>query len=516
MRSLCLISLVVLSFLSFCSAQPPDPPRPDVYWYTQKFDHFNATDDRYFTQQYLVYDKYYNGSGPIFFCPGGESAVIGGYNHNGFMFELGEKVGAFLLFPEHRFYGDSLPRGPVDSYLPENIKLLQIEQAMEDYKEIIEYVKVKFGIGKDHPDTKTPLIAFGGSYPGDLAVWMRVGYPSLVDGSMGASAPLRYVTGAVPGGAFFETVTKDFTLQHPECADMMRASFSAVAQLWSEGSAGVAKVVSGLRLCESPTPDAAGLRLLNLWAENAFANLGMEDYPYPLDDLPAFPMLSACQVLYDTQRKAMQNTNVLVNNNNNKNNNKNEGTQVTVDVLLKSMSESLGVYYNASGELKCFNISEEYYPCADITGCGGGVGDPNAMSWDYQSCTELIANVDTNNKTDMFPPAPYDFKSVAEYCMKQWNVVPNPGYIPSKYNYTTTTRLILSNGVLDPWSMGGVLPELCPVEKDMYCPLIPNAAHHLDLRGTDPVNDPPEVTLARQKEAQVILDWLDQLSSLPA
>ena len=50
-----------------------------------------------------------------------------------------------------------------------------------------------------------------------------------------------------------------------------------------------------------------------------------------------------------------------------------------------------------------------YYPCADITGCGGGVGDPDALSWDYQSCTEIVSNVDTNDITDMFPAAPYRY-----------------------------------------------------------------------------------------------------------
>jgi hypothetical protein len=34
------------------------------------------------------------------------------------------------------------------------------------------------------------------------------------------------------------------------------------------------------------------------------------------------------------------------------------------------------------------------------------------MSWDYQSCTELVSNVDTNGVTDMFPNAPYDFPAL--------------------------------------------------------------------------------------------------------
>lgn len=38
------------------------------------------------------------------------------------------------------------------------------------------------------PDVK--WIAFGGSYPGSLAAWLRQKYPHLIHGSMSASGPL--------------------------------------------------------------------------------------------------------------------------------------------------------------------------------------------------------------------------------------------------------------------------------------------------------------------------------------
>lgn len=79
---------------------------------------------------------------------------------------------------------------------------------------------------------------------------------------------------------------------------------------------------------------------------------------------------------------------------------------------------------HSSAPVPCFNVTAEYYPCADITGCGGGVGDPDALSWDYQSCTQIVSNVDTNNVTDMFPPAPYNFDAVVAYCAKRWGTKP--------------------------------------------------------------------------------------------
>ncbi len=59
------------------------------------------------------------------------------------------------------FYGQTLPLGPQESYTPENVAKLTIEQALADYAAVINYVKARWSL----PETQ-PLIAFGGSYPG--------------------------------------------------------------------------------------------------------------------------------------------------------------------------------------------------------------------------------------------------------------------------------------------------------------------------------------------------------------
>lgn len=176
--------------------------------------------------------------------------------------------------------------------------------------------------------------------------------------------------------------------------------------------------------------------------------------------------------------------------------------------LLPGLAASIGVWYNATQNLTCHDILVEYYPCADITGCGGGVGDPDAMSWDYQSCTELIANVDTNNVTDMFPAAPYDFDQLTAYCQEHWGATPDPLKIPTMYNYTTSSRIIYSNGYLDPWWPGGVLTDQ---SVSLIALQMEGAAHHLDLRGSDPA-DPVSVVATRQLEEEIILGWLMDLS----
>lgn len=477
--------LPLLLFLVCAQARIPtargplrDPvPPPSTVWFTQKFDHFGS-DQRTFQQRYLIYDKFYNGSGPIFFCPGGESDVSAGYNHNGLMFEYGSTLGALLLFPEHRFYGQTLPSGPVDSYLPANVAMLTIAQALADYVAIIAAVRAQYKV----PPT-TPLIAFGGSYPGELAAFMRYAYPDVVDGALAASAPIRYHQGIlppVPAGAFFKVVTDVYAAVDPRCPDLVRTAMAQIADAASSES-GRAQLSMELGLCTPLASGDAALRLLNLWVENAYALIAMINYPYATGGFAANPMTVSCQNLLDTS---------------------------TEKTLLQRLASAVGVAYNNTGALTCFNITDEYYPCADITGCGGGVGDPDAMSWDYQSCTEIVSNVDTNNVTDMFPAAPYDWAAVVDYCQRTWGTTPRPLAIPTTYNITasSTSRIIFSNGLIDPWWPGGVLTDL---SQSIPTILIEDAAHHLDLRGTTP-SDPPAVLRAREQEKAIISDWLQQ------
>lgn len=67
----------------------------------------------------------------------------------------------------------------------DSLYYLSSEQALADLAYFIESTNKRYSFDKN-----TKWIAFGGSYPGSLAAWLREKYPNLVHGSVSSSGPL--------------------------------------------------------------------------------------------------------------------------------------------------------------------------------------------------------------------------------------------------------------------------------------------------------------------------------------
>lgn len=72
--------------------------------------------------------------------------------------------------------------------------------------------------------------------------------------------------------------------------------------------------------------------------------------------------------------------------------------------------------------------------------------------------------------------------------------------------FSAATKILYSNGLIDPWISGGILSTTNP---ENIIVLIADAAHHLDLRGADP-SDPPSVIDARNQEKAAIRKWIQE------
>lgn len=99
------------------------------------------------------------------------------------MWNLGEQMGALIVFAEHRYEGKSLP--PMNN-VQDCVTYGTTAQALADYGALVAALKKQY-------NTKAPVIAFGGSYGGMLAGWARVVAPETFTGSIAASAPVRMI-----------------------------------------------------------------------------------------------------------------------------------------------------------------------------------------------------------------------------------------------------------------------------------------------------------------------------------
>lgn len=71
------------------------------------------------------------------------------------------------------------------------------------------------------------VIAFGGSYPGNLATWARLKYPHLIAGAIASSAPIQ---ARVDFSGYLKVTTE--ALENPLCVGKIREASKQISQLW--------------------------------------------------------------------------------------------------------------------------------------------------------------------------------------------------------------------------------------------------------------------------------------------
>ena len=276
-------------------AHPEAPVLPStanctIHYKTQPLDHFSFSVphtgcDATFRQRYFVYDAWHKPGGPIWFYCGNEAPVTLYVNATGLMWQNAEAFGALLVFAEHRFYGASVPK--CDNTKNNNNTINHLDQAsssagghpylshelaLADYGTLIADLRTLYAPS----DPRTPVIAFGGSYGGKLAAWLRMKYPSAVAGAISASAPLLAFQGERPSWdseSYYRVVTRTAAHYHPSCASNVRAAFKA---LDGEGAtaAGRARLQQDFALCSVPSTTYK-VDMLRFFIRDAFDSIAM-------------------------------------------------------------------------------------------------------------------------------------------------------------------------------------------------------------------------------------------------
>lgn len=148
----------------------------------------------------------------------GESEANGLWMTRGAWIQYARKHNALCFQLEHRFYGQSRP---TEDLSIQNLKYLSSEQALADLANFIVAMNEKYQLDID----TVKWIAFGGSYAGSLAAWLRVKYPHLLFAAVSSSAPLL---AKADFREFYETLSQSLYTYSENCAHAVRESLEQV------------------------------------------------------------------------------------------------------------------------------------------------------------------------------------------------------------------------------------------------------------------------------------------------
>lgn len=405
-----------------------------------------------------------NRLGPIFVYCGNEGDIDWFAANTGFVWEIAPQFGAMVLFPEHRYYGESVPFGSREEAYrnASTLSYLTAEQALADFAVLITELKRNFSA------EDCPVVLFGGSYGGMLASWMRLKYPHIAIGALASSAPILQFEDIVPTEIFYDLVSNDFKRESTSCFNTIKESWD-VFTLVGEKNDGLLELTKTFHLCRTlkRTED------LTDWLSSAYSYLAMVNYPYPsnfITPLPGHPIREVCKKI--------------------------DGSPVGTSTL-EQIFEGISVFYNYTGDVECFQLDD----------------DPHGMDgWNWQACTEMVMPTSSSCES-MFPRYDFNLSAYEEQCWNDFGVKPRPRWITTEFGGHDIkadlerfgSNIIFSNGLLDPWSGGGVLQN---ISESIVALVTKEGAHHIDLRASTK-EDPDWLVELRETEIKLIKGWID-------
>ncbi|KAE9556588.1 hypothetical protein FO519_000282 [Halicephalobus sp. NKZ332] len=447
----------------------------EEYFENMPIDHFSFADDRRFNLRYFINLEHFQENGPIFFYTGNEGSLESFAQNTGFMWDIAPLFKAAVVFAEHRFYGKTQPFSNSSYETVKNLGYLSSEQALADFVELITWLKSD----RIPKAFASPVIAFGGSYGGMLAAWIRTKYPHIVQGSIAASAPVFWFRNRdIKANIFGHIVTRTF--KSSGCSTkVVNAAFKAIDEL-SKTEDGRKKLNKEFSLDEKSLiqKQEDGAFLAGFISE-AMKSMAMIDYPYPanfLTELPGWPVKQVCRKFRRYYADANPNN---------------------VDVLKKVVS----IYYNYTGKATSF--------CANPEKCAGPyaqLGD--TAGWTWQACTEMVMPMcDSNLPNDFFPnTCPFTLEKYIQDCQTAFEkigytpILSRPDWVIKNFGgeFPGASNIVFSNGRLDPWSGGGWRDKNTR-EGSLVSIILEQGAHHYDLRGDHP-EDTQEVRRVQDKK----------------
>lgn len=458
----------------------------------QLVDHFDRGNTDVWSQRYYAKRNHFKGPGhPIFLVIGGEGANNVGMFYPFIERVLAEKFGAYVLHPEHRFYGISQPLDDVNATTMELRNLLTPAQSMADMLQLAEHYRRKLGCAKHRSNVTgyCPIITAGGSYPGFLAVMMRLVYPANVDMAYGSSAPLKlYSKEASPWG-YFEIITEAADRSSPGCSASVKEALTDFESIFQDAPDNFAQLAyDKLNVCPGSIPsyiDSGALfaqELLQI-IETSFADANMVGN-YPPSNHTWFAQL--CHVFQnETAKDSLEKlTNFWLN----------------LEVQDKTKDCFVMDYQMSEGDKATISS-------ADWSGLGPG---RDGRMWDFQCCTSLTPEMGFSHRS-MFPYRKWTYKELTKHCVDRFGMVGDRYELVDKWHFDDlvgqgASRIIFTNGGNDMWMAGSYTHNL---SDSIIAINMPNGGHHSEVYALP--SDLPDIKAAQKQVATLLGGWLKDM-----
>jgi len=464
----------------------------EMFYDHQALDHSDPSNKKTYSQRFYKISKYWKGPGhPILVIMGGEDVLDLPMLYPWVNQFLAKEFDAFVLSPEHRFYGVSQPvKNPTNEELEQ---YLTADNALQDTITLIQHIRESIGCSLDKSSKAyCPVITFGGSYPGFLSAMLRFRFPDVIDISYAASAPLELYSQKVAPRAYFDKVSEVAEIASAGCAAAIRDTLYAARDELETYYTSVKEAAALTGFCPKTFPNYMQnitefiSETITYLVPAVFADFNMAYYPPG----PQTALEKACHIFQDPKHSP-----------------------------LKKISK----FYDLRGEVEygedkpeCFDLALELpsgpnarIRSADSSGSGGGF---NGEAWEFQCCTELIVHASYSNES-MFIPRPYDAEWLTHHCQQRFGGVPMKPYgMVNAWGFddlSQASRILFTNGLRDGWSTSSILhtdnPNLAVIN-------LPNGAHHSDLVMHWPNKADTDDVVEGHEQALVILrEWLDEV-----
>ncbi|XP_059664417.1 uncharacterized protein LOC132310234 [Cornus florida] len=443
----------------------PETPKKDfeIFFYNQTLDHFNYKPESYttFPQRYVINTKYWGGAkenAPIFVYLGAEAPLIKNETANmtgALLTDSAPRFKALLIYIEHRFYGKSVPFGSFENAM-KNATLrgyFNSAQAIADYATVITYVKEKLSA------PLSPVIVIGGSYGGMLATWLRLRYPHVALGALASSAPVVNFHGLLSYNGYRTIVSKDYKEVSKRCYRTIKKSWSKIDT--------VALRPNGLSILSQRFKTCSRI---NGSEELKNYLLEMYEVAAQYNAPPKYPVTVICGAIDAALKKT--------------------------DILGRIFAGVVAIKNNQT----CYDTR----PDATYSETNKG--------YNWQTCSEMVQPFGAERDT-MFQIDPTDnVVNFTKDCIDTYGVPPrlhwattyfggkDIGFVLQRF----ASNIIFSNGLRDPYSVGGVLKD---ISDTIVAISTINGSHCLDIMGARQT-DPDWLVQQRQRELDVIEGWI--------